>query len=68
MTAPYWNGNVTNESESKRSIVNEKLSQSCSTNENDSKKKYRQQNFIAELFREREQIMFSKGRRIRMRE
>ena len=34
MTAPYLNVNVTNKSELKRSIVNEKLSQSCSTNEN----------------------------------
>ena len=34
MTAPYSNVNVTNENESKRSIVNEKLSQRCSTNEN----------------------------------
>ena len=34
MTALYSNFNVTNGSESKRSIVNEKLSQSCSTNEN----------------------------------
>ena len=34
MTAPYLNVNVTNESESKRSIVNEKLLQSGSTNEN----------------------------------
>ena len=38
MTAPYWNGNVTNESESKRSIVNEKLLQSGSTNKNKSKR------------------------------
>ena len=38
MTAPYSNINVTNESESKRSIVNEKLSQSYSTNENKSKR------------------------------
>ena len=32
MTAPYLNGNVTNEGESKCSIINENLSQSCSTN------------------------------------
>ena len=38
MTAPYSNVIVTNESESKRSIVNEKLSQSGSTNENKSKR------------------------------
>ena len=38
MTATYSNINVTNESESKRSIVNEKLSQSCSTDENESKR------------------------------
>ena len=38
MTAPYSNINVTNESESKRSTVNEKLSQSCSTNETKSKR------------------------------
>ena len=38
MTAPYSKVNVTNESESKRSIVNEKLSQSCSINENNSKR------------------------------
>ena len=37
MTAPYSNVIVTNESESKRSIVNEKLSQSGSTNEKKSK-------------------------------
>ena len=37
MTAPYSNVNVTNESESKRSIVNKRLSQSFSTNENKSK-------------------------------
>ena len=37
MTAPYSNVNVTNEGESKRSIVKKKLSQSCSTNENKSK-------------------------------
>ena len=37
MTALYLNVNVTNEGESKCSIVNEKLSQSCSTNENKSK-------------------------------
>ena len=36
-TALYSNVNVTNEGESKRSIVNKKLSQSCSTNENKSK-------------------------------
>ena len=34
MTDPYSNVNVTNENESKRSIVKEKLSQSGSTNEN----------------------------------
>ena len=34
MTAPYTNINVTNEGKSKHSIVNEKLSQSCSTNKN----------------------------------
>ena len=39
MTAPYSNVNGTNESESKRSIVNKKLSQSCSTNENQSKQR-----------------------------
>ena len=37
MTAPYSNVNVTNEGEPKRSILNEKLSQSCSTNKNKSK-------------------------------
>ena len=37
MTAPYSNVNVTNESESKWSIVNENLSQSGSTNKNKSK-------------------------------
>ena len=37
MTTPYSNVNVTKEGESKRSIVNKKLSQSCSTNENKSK-------------------------------
>ena len=37
MTALSLNINVANKSESKRSIVNENLSQSCSTNENDSK-------------------------------
>ena len=35
MTAPYSNVIVTNESESKRSIVNEKLSQICSAKENE---------------------------------
>ena len=34
MTAPYSNVNVTNKGESKRSIVNEKLSQNCSAKEN----------------------------------
>ena len=34
ITAPYSNINVINEGESKRSIGNENLSQSCSTNEN----------------------------------
>ena len=34
MNAPSLSVNVTNKGESKRSIVNEKLSQSCSTNEN----------------------------------
>ena len=38
MTAPLSNVNVTNECESKRSIVNEKLPQSCATNENKSKR------------------------------
>ena len=38
MTAPYLNVNITNKGESKRSIVNEKLLQSCSTNENKSKR------------------------------
>ena len=38
MTAPYSKVNDTNEGESTRSIVNEKLSQSCSTNENKSKR------------------------------
>ena len=37
ITAPYSNANVTNEGESKLSIKNENLSQSCSTNENKSK-------------------------------
>ena len=35
MTAPYSNVIVTNKSESKRSIVNEKLSQNCSAKENE---------------------------------
>ena len=35
MTAPYSKVNVTNESESKRSIVNEKSSQNCSAKENE---------------------------------
>ena len=34
MTAPYSNVNVTNESESKRIIVNEYISQKCSAKEN----------------------------------
>ena len=34
MTAPSSNVNVMNKNKSKRSIVNEKLMQSCSTNEN----------------------------------
>ena len=34
MTAPYSNVIVTNESESKRSIVNKTLSQNCSAKEN----------------------------------
>ena len=34
MTAPYSNVNVTNENKSKRSIVNEPLSQKCSEKEN----------------------------------
>ena len=38
MIAPYSNVNVTNEGESKRSIVYEKLSQSCSTKKNKSKR------------------------------
>ena len=38
MTALYSNVNITNESKSKRSIVNEKLSQSCSTDDNESKR------------------------------
>ena len=38
MTAPYSNVNVTNEGESKRSIVNEKSPKSCSMNENESKR------------------------------
>ena len=37
MTALYSNVNVTNECELKRSIINEKLPQSCATNENKSK-------------------------------
>ena len=67
MTAPYWNVNATNESESKRSIVNEKLSQSCSTNEKKIKTQYYQRTFIVEMFRGRERITFYEGRRIRMR-
>ena len=39
ITAPYLNVNVTNQGESKRSIVNENLLQSCSTNENKSKRR-----------------------------
>ena len=35
MTVPYSNVIVTNKSESKRSIVNEKLSQKCSAKENE---------------------------------
>ena len=35
MTAPYSNVNVTNESKSKRSTVNEKLSHNCSAKENE---------------------------------
>ena len=35
MTAPYSNVNVTNEGESKRSMVNKILSQNCSTKENE---------------------------------
>ena len=38
ITAPYLDVNVTNEGESKCSIVNEKLSQSFSTNNNKSKR------------------------------
>ena len=38
ITAPFSNVNVTNESESKRSIVNEKLLQSCYTNKYKSKR------------------------------
>ena len=41
MTAPYSNVIVTNESKSKRSIVNETLLQSGSTNENKSKRSIR---------------------------
>ena len=37
MTAPYSNVNVRNEGESKRSIVNKKLSDSCSMDERESK-------------------------------
>ena len=37
MTTLYSNVNVTNEGESKRSIANKKLSQSCFTNKNKSK-------------------------------
>ena len=37
MTAPYSNVNVMNEGESKHSIINKNLSQSCSTNEKKSK-------------------------------
>ena len=35
MTDPSSNVNVTNENESKRTIVNEPLSQKCSTDENE---------------------------------
>ena len=35
MTAPYSNVNVTNEGESKHSIVNERLLQNCSAKENE---------------------------------
>ena len=38
MTALYSNVNIMNRSESKRSIVNEKLLQSCSTDEDESKR------------------------------
>ena len=38
MTAPYSNVNVTNKSESKRSVVDKNLSQSCSMKENKSKR------------------------------
>ena len=37
MTAPFSNVNVMNEGKSKQSIINEKLSESCSTNEGESK-------------------------------
>ena len=40
MTALYSNVNVTNEGESKRSILNEKLLQSCSMNKNKSKRSF----------------------------
>ena len=37
MTAPYFNVNATDEDESKRIIVHEGLSESCSTNKSKSK-------------------------------
>ena len=58
MTYPSSNVNVTNENESKRSIVNEKLAQSCYTNKNKSKRSIVKQTFIAELFRGRGKTNF----------
>ena len=68
MTALYLNGNVTNESESKHSIVNEKLLQSGSMNENKSKRSIVNEPLSQKCSAKEKKIMFYDGRRIKMRE
>ena len=68
MTAPYSNINVTNESESKLSIVKRKVIAELFYEREQIKTQYCQQTFIEEVFCGGERITFYEGRRIRMPE
>ena len=60
MNAPSSNVNITNEGESKRSIVNENLSQSCSTKENESKLSIYNEHLSQKCFAEENELRSTK--------
>ena len=60
MTAPYSNVIVMNESELKRSIVNEKLTESGSTNENKSKRSIVNEPLLQKCSAKEKELCFKK--------